>query len=123
MITVIEKYYWYHHHNIASGGGIESQLTLCSYDGIMFWVRENINALDSFAEISSGERFGEKEGWNLRKSRQCLEVFVPAQFERRSREIIAVVSKADTLRRPVKTNKLFNQQWIKKFLAEDKKIS
>lgn len=110
MIEVIEIFEWHHHRNIAGGGGITSQLTHCRFNGIDFWVRENINNINSFEEVSSGERFGQKEGFSIRKSRQCLEILCPANQEHYFCDLVAA---SDGLKRAVKTNREFTLQWIR----------
>jgi hypothetical protein len=94
--------------NLKGSSGLTGQVTRCEYQGIVFYVRENVNATPAF-NISSGERWGDKVGRKPSRFRQSLELLAP---ELHWEEIAQLVRQADTLGRPVLRNKLFNRAFI-----------
>jgi hypothetical protein len=109
MIKVIMVTHW--HYGQANSGllsGLSSQVTLCSWKGLVFCVRENTNGVDSFL-VGSGERWGDKIGKRPGKARQLLELYAPAGYWDVIKDL---VQQADPLNRPVKNNKLFNKKWV-----------
>lgn len=109
MITVFKSTQWHHGQTNCGTGGLSSQLTHCQYNGIQFYVRENVTGIPSFL-VSSGERWGDKTGSKPRQSRQVLELLAP---EKHFEVIKQAVLIADALHRPVLKNNAFTLQWIK----------
>lgn len=117
MIEVLKIYRWHFAMNNMQEGGLTAQVSYCRSDNIYFYVRENVNGIDSF-HISSGERWGDKSGNKPSRSRQVLELFVPQAEQWQL--IAGLVREIDTLDRPVLANRLFNQQWILDFVNKNK---
>lgn len=115
-IKVIEKTTWRFAKSNCGEGGLIGQVTKCRFDGITFYVRENVNGIDSFL-ISSGERLGDKTGKNPVKSRQVLELFAPKKFWP---FLMKKIAETDSLKRPVFPNKKFNKKFIQQVFNNTK---
>lgn len=109
MIKVLNTAVWIHSQNSCSSGGLCSQVTMCEWNDIIFYVRENVNGVNSF-EISSAERWGDKNGSTPARRRQTLELMAPGEHWSDIRKLVLA---ADPLRRPVKQNQNFNEAFIK----------
>lgn len=107
MIKVLATTSWIFSRDNCHEGGQIGQITKCEYEGIIFYVRENINGIPSF-NISSGERWGDKTGKQVRKERQSLEVCADVKHWPL---ISKIVKEADNLKRPVRLNIQFTKQW------------
>lgn len=109
MITVLDKKHWHFGGGNLPGQGCTGQVTKCAdADGIVFYVRENLNAISSF-QISSGERWGDKCGKRPRRERQSLELFAPDdQWDR----LAMLVNQLDPLHRPVLKNREFSDLFV-----------
>jgi hypothetical protein len=119
MINIINIAYWHHGSDNCGNGGVVSQVTHCKVENIEFYVRENINGINSFL-ISSGERWGDKVGKTARKGRGVLELLAPVdQWDR----IAALVHAEDTLKRHVKPNRLFTTAWAKQLFQSQEHIN
>lgn len=118
-LTVLEVWSWTHQETNLSLGGIEGQVTHCKYEGIPFYVRENLTGIPSFY-ISAGERWGNKTGTGKpRAERQILELLAhPRDWV----NLAEVVRRYDTLKRPVVKNKKFNAAFIKRLKVPEKDI-
>lgn len=109
MITVERIGFW------SFGGGVDhlqkmvGQVTVCvTRDGRRFAVRENLDSRSSF-NVNSGQRWGEKSG-RISSLRQCLEVVSEDKSDQT--ELVKLVEKHDTKRRPAKTNRQFTWTWL-----------
>jgi hypothetical protein len=104
---------WWHHGQSNFGGstGLSSQVTKCCHQGVVFYVRENVNGIPSF-NISSGERWGDKIGRKPRMDRQVLELACPPEY---FDQLADLVRSADPLGRPVTANNRFTVQWAEMF--------
>lgn len=110
MFKVIKTFYWHHRTTNTGTGGLTSQVTICQYKDILFFVRENINGISSFL-ISSGERWGDKVGLKrIRKERQTLELLCR---EDKWEEIAVMIHEVDEYHRPVLRNERFTENWVR----------
>lgn len=98
MITVLRIGQWGILKNSCRYGCLTCQVTECKWNGITFYVRENI----------VGER--DQLGSKLSQMRYILEVLAPNNH---IHKIITLVKERDGLHRDVKQNKDFNQAFIK----------
>lgn len=114
-LEVISSFFWIHYQNNMSEGGLVMQVTSCRIGNVEFYVRENINGVDSFM-ISSGERQGDKAGRKPSLKRNILEQSAPSAYWN---EIASVVRKNDTLNRPVKRNRMFTRDWVYALIKEE----
>lgn len=115
-IKVLDKTSWHFGSNNCGSGGMSGQLTKCLLEGrIVFYVRENLKGINTFL-ISSGERWGDKEGWSTpRPERQSLDLLAPVLHWHM---IAEAVREADTLNRPVHKSRTFTWKWAEKEFAE-----
>lgn len=97
-----------------NGTGLTGQLSKCRHDGVVFYVRENVNQSESFL-VSSGERWGDKTGARPSKRRQVLEISAPMPHVK---ALAVLVAKADALKRPVLINRRFTAQWAEDYFKE-----
>lgn len=108
MIEVLEKTVRFFGTNSVRYGGMIGQLTKCHYNGVIFYVRENLKGINSFY-ISSGERWGDKQSLSTpRRERQSLDLLAPKKMWV---EIAAQVNLEDTLSRKVMRSRTFNWKW------------
>jgi hypothetical protein len=118
-LKVLEVWYWIHQQTNLSLGGMMGQVTYCKYDGIPFYVRENLTGIPSFY-ISSAERWGDKVGTGKpRPERQVLELLAHPRYWDKLAEI---VYRYDGLKRRVVKNKRFNAAFIRELKAPEKDI-
>jgi hypothetical protein len=89
-------------------GGLEGLLTKCRFDGIVFYVRENIACPGGHFHVSAGERMGWKQGRLSRRHAQILELAAPEDDWNR---IATTVHEVDRLKRPVRKNRRFTFKW------------
>jgi hypothetical protein len=89
-------------------GGLEGMLTKCRFDGIVFYVRENIAGQGGHFHVSSGERMGWKQGRLSKRHTQILELAAP---EHEWSRIATIVHDADSFGRPVRRNQRFTVKW------------
>ncbi len=94
-------------------GGVEGQLTRCRHNGVLFYVRENLQ-LDHF-HLSSGERQGLKAGRLSRRHPQVLELLAPARL---GAQLAELVRQTDSLDRPVRRNRYFTWAWAERQFAQ-----
>jgi predicted DNA-binding WGR domain protein len=118
MLEVLEVGYW------AFGGGTlrehlcEGQITKCGWQGIVFYVRENLDGGWSFY-ISSNERLSDK-GSGRGRGRPSLRrnvLDLRTQYESDWDAAADVVRSHDTLQRPVLRNRRFTVRWAEAALA------
>jgi len=89
-------------------GGLEGRLTKCRFDGIVFYVRENIAVLGGHFHVSAGERMGWKQGRLSKRHTQILEL---AALEKDWNRLAPIVHDVDRLKRPVRKNRRFTIKW------------
>lgn len=115
MITVHDVTKWYYGQaNHGDASGLVGQVTRCEFEGVMFFVRENTNAISSFL-ISSSVRQGDKTGSKPSRQRQCLELAAPAD---KWEKIAEQVKLADPMKRQVFRSKNFTLSTAPKFFSE-----
>lgn len=103
--------FWEFGGGIMPGQKLIGQITKCRIDGVLCYVRENLDGRMSFY-ISSGQRWAEKGGNYADRgpmaNRQILELVAPSlEWDR----ITALVHRADRLKRPVRRNRTFTKLW------------
>jgi hypothetical protein len=89
-------------------GGLEGRLTKCRFDGIVFYVRENIAVHGGHFHVSAGERMGWKQGRLSSRHAQILELAAP---EKDWEKLAAIVHQVDRLKRPIRKNRRFTIKW------------
>ena len=94
-------------------GGLEGMLTKCRFDGIVFYVRENIAVHGGHFHVSAGERMGWKQGRLSSRHAQILELAAP---EKDWEKLAAIVHQVDRLKRPIRKNRRFTIQWAERIL-------
>lgn len=114
MIEIIDQTSWVFGQDNCSNGGQVALISKCRHQDTIFYVRENINGIDSFL-ISSNERWGDKAGSKASKNRQVLELLAP---ESKWHQLSILVHQIDTHHRPVRSNKLFNMKFIREHFKD-----
>lgn len=113
IIEVLDKAPWIFSQDNMSNGGLIAQVTKCKINDVIFYVRENVNGVNSF-EISSGERWGDKAGSKPSRHRQVLELYAPEPVW----EILKkAVEREDGLKRKVFKNRNFNEAFVTKIFT------
>lgn len=107
-IKIIEKKLWHFSKTNEGSGGLVGQVSKCRFEGVVFYVRENVTGIDSFT-ISFGDRWGDKIGSKPSPGRQVLEILAPKHF---IPFLKRKVTESDQLKRRVITNSSFNKKFI-----------
>jgi|GEM_PF-5598746 hypothetical protein len=108
MIEFVDNRIWLFGQDSTSRGGLVGQVTKCRWNGeATFYVRENIRGVGSFL-VSSGERWGDKNGSKPRRERWSLDLLATDD----QWDVIAEqVRLVDIHHRPVLRSKSFTWTW------------